>query len=164
MANEKKTIGGYNFILNNSNNTVVDIVPTDQVKRELAEVDKFVLSNKDNYKQRGLAVVKNSTAEVWDRLVDNSLADKDKIHYNGAIIEAALQCMEKLSVGETVEEAYKSIDVQDEENPVDYFGIEFTGLQNYSVTTIVGQYHERGCEFVDYRNEFVNNPVRGMSK
>ena len=164
MANEKKTIGGYNFILNNSNNTVVDIVPTDQVKRELAEVDKFVLSNKDNYKQRGLAVVKNGTAEVWDRLVDNSLADKDKIHYNGAIIEAALQCMEKLSAGEPVEEAYKPIDVQDEDNPVDYFGIELTGTQNYSVTTIVGQYHKRGCEFVDYRNEFVNNPVRGMSK
>ncbi len=157
-------------VVDSETNKVVDRFPhpilytTDQVKRELAMVDEFVLSNRDNYKQRGLAVVKNGTAEVWSKLVDNSLNDKDRIHYNGAIIEAALQCMEKLSAGESVEEAYKPIDVQDENNPVEYFGIELTGIQNYSVTTIIGQYHERGCEFVKYRNKFVNNPVRGMSK
>ena len=64
--------------------------------------------------------------------------------------------MEKLSLGLPVEEVYVPIDVKNFDIPCVHFSMDLSGWQNYSVASVVGTYHERGQEFCDYRNDFVN--------
>ncbi|HIR48752.1 MAG TPA: hypothetical protein IAB35_02105 [Candidatus Faecimonas gallistercoris] len=137
------------------------IVTHDDYKKYITEE---ILAKKDEFKQRGCKVVKENFIDNWEILVDNSLADLDQVWYNGASIEATLQCMEKLSQGFPIEEAYIPIDIQNPDVPCVHFGMELSGWQNHSITSVVGTYHERGQEFCDYRNSFVNNQTNSKRR
>ena len=162
MAKEVVEYDGYNILLDDSTGTFA-LSPTKRYLEAKKKAAKQVLANREQFKQRGRAVVIGEYTAIWERLVDNSLKDEEKIHYNGAIIEAALECMEKLSAGEPVEEAYTTLDVQTDD-PADYFGFCLTGAQNLSATIIVSQYHERGEELAKYRDKYVLDPVREKSR
>ena len=109
-----------------------------------------VLSKKSEYKNRGLCLIKKELLEKWNAEVNKLFRTKESIWYNGVILEAALECMEKLSSGASLEEAYKIINVQNLEKPCIKLGMKLTGYQNYLVAELVGKYHKRGKEFCEY--------------
>lgn len=158
MSIKQRNIGSHVVTYDDETNALLSFDATDDYKKAKEKATLEILAKKDEFKQRGSVVVKKEFIDNWGNLVDNSLADLEQVWYNGASIEAALQCMEKLSQGVAVEEAYKPIDVQNPDLPCVHFGMELSGWQNNSITSVVGSYHERGQEFCDYRNNFVNNP------
>ena len=158
MAIKQRNIGSHVITYDDETNALLSFEANDDYKKEKKEATLEILAKKDEFKQRGAVVVKKEFIDKWANLVDNSLSNLERVWYNGASIEAALQCMEKLSQDVAVDEAYKPIDIQNPDLPCVHFGMELSGWQNSSVTSIVGFYHERGQEFCNYRNEFVNNP------
>lgn len=162
MAIRQRNIGSYVITYDDENGILLSFEATEGYIKRKKEVTLMILSKKDEFKQRGSSVVKKEFINNWINLVDNSLSDLEQVWYNGASIEAALQCMEKLSQGVSIDEAYKPIDIQNPDLPCIHLGMELSGLQNNSITSIVGSYHERGQEFCNYRNNFVNN--RRVSK
>lgn len=157
MAIKHTNVGGSIITYDDETNTMLSFEQTDDYKMRKAKATVEILAKKEEFKQRGVAVVKQQFTDNWKTLVDNSLDDFDYVWYNGASIEAALQCMEKLSQGLSVEEAYAPIDIQNSDIPCVHFGMELSEWQNNSITSVVGTYHERGQEFCDYRNNYVNN-------
>lgn len=119
---------------------------------------KKVIDKKSEYKSRGSILIKNDLAGKWNSEVNKLFCTKERIWYNGVILEAALECMEKLSSGVSLEEAYKIINVQNLESPPIILGMKLTGYQNYLVASLVGKYHKRGKEFCDYRSSFIKKP------
>ena len=158
MAIKQRNIRSHVITYDDETNALLSFEANDDYKKRKKEATSEILAKKDEFKQRGAVVVKKELIDKWANLVDNSLSNLGQVWYNGASIEAALQCMEKLSQGVTVDEAYKPIDIQNPDVPCVHFGMELSGWQNGSITSIVGFYHERGQEFYNYRNEFVNNP------
>ncbi len=158
MSIKQRYIGSHVVTYDDETNALLLFEANDDYKKTKEKATLEILSKKDEFKQRGSVVVKKELIDNWGNLIDNSLANLEQVWYNGASIEAALQCMEKLSQGVAVDEAYKPIDIQNPDLPCVHFGMELSGWQNDSITSIVGSYHERGQEFCNYRNEFVNNP------
>lgn len=97
-------------------------------------------------------------AEKWNSEIKKLFLFKESVWYNGVILEAALECMEKLSSGATLEETYKIIDIQNMTKPCKLLGMKLTGYQNYLVAELVGKYHKRGKEFCEYRSDFIKKP------
>lgn len=161
MAIKQTNIGSHIVTYDDETNTMLSLDPTDDYKTKKEKVTAEILAKNEEFKQRGVSVVKKQFADNWETLVDNSLADLEQVWHNGASIEATLQCMEKLSQGLSVEEAYTPIDVQNPDVLCVHFGMELSGWQNHSITSVVGNYHERGQEFCDYRNHYVNNHTSG---
>lgn len=164
MAINQTNIGGHVVTYDDETNAMLSFDPTDDYKVIKEKATAEILAKKEEFKQRGAAVVKQQFTDNWGTLVDNSLANLEQVWYNGASIEATLQCMEKLSQGLSVEEAYTPIDVQNLDVPCVHFGMELSGWQNQSVASVVGSYHERGQEFFDYRNNYVNNRTIGKHR
>lgn len=119
---------------------------------------KEVISKKEKYKVLGRKLIKNGLIEKWNSKVNNFFRTRDSIWYNGVILEATLECMRKLSNGCSLEEAYKTIDVQNLEMPPIIMEMKLTGYQNYLVAELVGEFHQRGKEFCEYRSAFIKNP------
>jgi hypothetical protein len=164
MAIKQRNIGSHVVTYDDETNALLSFEANDDYKKRKEEATLEILSKKDEFKQRGSIVVKKEFIDNWANLVDNSLSDLEQVWYNGASIEAALQCMEKLSQGFPIDEAYKHIDIQNPDLPCVYFGMGLSGWQNNSITSVVGSYHERGQEFCNYRNNFVNNQQSFCSK
>ncbi len=164
MAIKQTNIGSHIVTYDDKTNTILSFEPTDDYKARKEKATAEILTKKEEFKQRGASIVKQQFTDNWGTLVDNSLADLEQVWYNGASIEAALQCMEKLSQGLSVEEAYTPIDVQNPDVPCVHFGMELSGWQNHSIASVVGTYHERGQEFCDYRNNYVNNCTSGKHR
>jgi len=164
MAIKKNNIGSHIVTYDDETNTMLSFDPTDNYKSKKEKATATILTKKEEFKQRGTSVVKQQFTDNWGNLVDNSLANLEQVWYNGASIEAALQCMEKLSQGLSVEEAYAPIDVQNPDVPCVHFGMELSGWQNHSVASVVGSYHERGQEFCKYRDNYVNNYISGKHR
>lgn len=164
MAIKQKIIGGHVVTYDDETNVMLSYEITDEYKQKKEEATLEILSKKDEFKQRGSAVVKKEFIDNWNTLIDNSLSDLDQVWYNGVSIEASLECMEKLSQGADIEEAYKPIDIENPDSPCIYFDMHLSGWQNNSVTSIVSSYHERGEEFSDYRNNFVTNKTTPTQK
>lgn len=164
MAIKQTNIGNHIVTYDDETNAMLSFDPMDDYKAEKEKATAEILAKKEEFKQRGVAVVKQQFADNWETLVDNSLADLEQVWYNGASIEAALQCMEKLNQGLSVEEAYAPIDVQNPDTPCVYFGMKLSGWQNHSIASVVGTYHERGQEFCNYRNNYVNNRASGKHR
>lgn len=131
---------------------------TDEEVELKTKYTKEVLSKKNRYKTVGSALVKKELVEKWNSEVNKLFRTKESIWYNGVILEAALECMKKLSSGTSLEEAYKIIDVQNLERPCIKLGMKLTGYQNYLVAELVGKYHKRGKEFCEYRSTFIKKP------
>lgn len=157
MGREKFQYGGYVVSYDKETNQLVSIRPTKPIKAIKKKQTEIILSKRDEFKERGAAVVIPEYAPNWANLIDNSLANLDDVWYHGVIIEATLQCMERLSQGLPVEEAYEPIDMQSRD--IFYFEMDLTGWQNYYASDLIGGYHERGQEFNDYRNAFVKKPT-----
>ena len=158
MTIKQRNIGSHVVTYDDETNALLSFKANDDYKKRKEEATLEILAKKDEFKQRGSVVVKKEFIDNWANLVDNSLSNLEQVWYNGASIEAALQCMEKLSQGVAIDEAYKPIDIQNPDLPCVHFGMELSGWQNNSITSVVGSYHERGQEFCNYRNDFVNNP------
>ena len=163
MSVKQTNIGSHVITYDDETSELLSMDPTDDYKKKKEKATAEILGKKDEFKQRGAKVVKENLADNWKNLVDNSLKDLGQVWYNGASIEAALQCMERLSQGLPVEEAYAPIDVQNPDVPCVHLGMELSGWQNHSVTSVVGSYHERGQEFCDYRNDFVNGRLNSKT-
>ena len=163
MSVKQTNIGSHVITYDDETSELLSMDPTDDYKKKKEKATAEILGKKDEFKQRGAKVVKENLADNWKNLVDNSLKDLAQVWYNGASIEAALQCMERLSQGLPVEEAYAPIDVQNPDVPCVHLGMELSGWQNHSVTSVVGSYHERGQEFCDYRNDFVNGRLNSKT-
>lgn len=159
MAIRQENIGRGIVTYDDETNELLDVNTTDDYKKRKEEATKDMLSKKDEFKQRGSLVVKSKLQENWTEFVDKLLSesDLDRVWYNGVNIEAALACMEKLSQGLPIEEAYKPINVFDTKKPCVYSGMELSNWQNNFITSVVDFYHERGIEFCDYRNFTVHN-------
>ena len=156
MAIEQMQIGNLIITSDSQTNMVLSVNTTTEYKERKKKATTEILSKREEFKKRGSVVVKREWIEAWKNMVERSLNDPEQTWYNGVCIEAPLQCMEKLSQGQSVEEVYKAIDIQDPNSPCTYFGMELSGWQNYNATSIVGSYHIRGKEFCDYRNQIVN--------
>lgn len=156
MAIEQQQFGNLIITSDSQTNAVLSVDTTDEYKNRKQKASLEILSKREEFKKRGFAVIKREWIEAWKNFIDNSLRDPEQIWYNGVSIEAALECMEKLSQGCSVEDAYKAIDIQDPNSPCVYFDIRLFGWQNQNATNIVSSYHIRGKEFCDYRNRFVN--------
>lgn len=164
MAIEQMQIGNLIITSESQTNKVLSVDTTDEYKKIKRKATLKILSKREEFKKRGSVVVKREWVEAWKKLIDNALVDPEQTWYNGVYIEAALECMERLSQGQSVEEAYKAIDIQDPNSPCVYSGMKLSGWQNYYATSIVGSYHIRGKEFCDYRNQFVNREEKPKQK
>ena len=99
----------------------------------------------------------------WNNFINISLFGSDeKIFYNGIVIEASLQCMELLSRGLSLEEIYKLVDVHNRDCL--YYGIKLSDWQNLDVTNIISKYHERGLDFLYFRNGYISNRNKYLYK
>lgn len=153
MQIKQTTIGG--LIITHSEGVLLDLDTTAEYKQNKITNSQLILSRKDEFKTRGTAVVKSELVYDWIKMMDISFQDEIKIHYNGAIIEACLECMELLSNNQPIEDCYKPIDVNDSENPAIHCNMILSGWQNSTATSIIATYHERGAEFYEYRNKYV---------
>lgn len=164
MSIKQANIGNHNITYDNQTREIIAFEPTPEHAKYKQQVSLEILSKRDEFKKRGAAVVIPEYVDYWGDLVDNSLNDLDIVWYNGACIEAALQCMERLHQALPVDEAYKPIDIQNPNTLCVHFGMELSGWQNYAVSSLVGSYHVRGQEFCDYRNAYVNHKSSGIQK
>lgn len=164
MSIKQYNSGNHIITYDNETHSVLSMEPTDDYKKRKENAIAEILAKKDDFKQRGVNVVKDKFVDDWKILVNRALEDQNQVWYNGAIIEASLQCMERLSQGLPVEEAYIPIDVQNPDVPCVHLDMELSGWQNYSVTNVVSVYHERGTEFCNYRNSFVKNQEKTKQK
>lgn len=164
MSIEQNQIGNLIITSESKTNVVLSVDTTDEYKKRKQEATLEILSKREDFKKRGSAIIKREWIEAWKNFVDNSLRDPEQTWYNGVILEAALECMERLSQGCSVEDAYKAIDIQDSNSPCVYFNMELSRWQNCDATRIVGSYHIRGKEFLDYRNQFVNQEQKPKVK
>lgn len=164
MAIKKVNIGGLDVVLDAETNQVLDCTPTEEYKERKQKITEEILDQNENFKSRGASVIKKGFLPYWLNLVDNFQKERDTVWYNGACLEASLQVMEKLSQNVSVEEAYSLIDVQNNTENCVYFGMELSGWQSNTITGLVGSYHERGEEFVTYRNEYVNKATEEAPK
>lgn len=139
-----------------------------QYKKRVLEIIKNILEEKESLKQRGSLVVKEDCIEQWEKYVDDSLSDLtnrwEDIWYNAVIIAAAVNSMERLNKGLDISTSYRTIDIQEVGHNRIYYNMRLTGWQNYLVTQIVYNYHSKGEEFLQYRNEFVKSPVKMKKK
>lgn len=119
------------------------------MKKDYNKIKKVLLKVKD-FKKRGCNVVKDDLKQQWVDFIDSYLKDKNKILYNGIIIDASIKCMEDLTSGLSTKEIYESIN---EVNPLNSY-------QNYYVSNIVFIFHERGKEYRDYRNRYIQDDSR----
>lgn len=164
MSIEQMQIGNLIITSESKTNAVLSVDTTDEYKKRKQEATLEILSKREDFKKRGSAVIKREWIEAWKNLVDCYLRDPEQTWYNGVILEAALECMERLSQSCSVENAYKAIDIQNPNSPCVYFNMELSSWQNYDATRIVGSYHIRGKEFCDYRNQFVNQEQKPKVK
>ncbi len=119
------------------------------MKKDYNKIKKVLLKVKD-FKKRGCNIVKDDLKQQWVDFIDSYLKDKNKILYNGIIIDASIKCMEDLTSGLSTKEIYESIN---EVNPL-------SSYQNYYVSNIVFIFHERGKEYRDYRNRYIQDNSR----
>ncbi len=157
MAIVKKSINGQIVTYDTETDSILSFASSEDYMKEKEKATTEILAKRDEFKQRGIAVVKQEFIDNWEKLVDNSLAKPEQVWYNGASIEAALQCMEKLSQGLPVEEAYEPLNVYNPDATCVHFGLELSHSQINSVTSVVESYHVRGQEFCDYRNMILND-------
>ena len=129
------------------------VITYDDQTNQLLEMEDIILSKKDEFIKRGCAVVYSFYRNYWIELVKDSL--QNNIWYNGAIIEAALQCMEDLTLNGNVSRTYELINIQN--NSCVFLDMELSCMQNSSITNIIGTFHELGKEFVDYRNFYIDS-------
>lgn len=121
-----------------------------------AKEAKEALEHVQEFKERGLKVVKQDFKAAWCNKVDlRMLNGSDKsIAYYAYTIKKALECMELLSSGTSVERVYKFMSA--EKRKWVYFDARMTPLQEYNIACIIGVFHERGKEFCDYRNAMIS--------
>jgi len=141
-------------------------ISTQEDKEKFVEYTQKILNLKEQFKKRGACVVKKETIKDWNKFIDKTIIQSklEDVWYNGVIVEATLQCMEKLSQGVSIAEVYELINIQNPNKDCLYFEMKLSGWQNYSVTERVGYYHELGLEFCKYRNQYVKNPIRYEKK
>lgn len=156
MSIKQTRLGGHIITYNDETSEILSYEPTKEYKVLEARKTTEILAKKEEFKARGMIVVKKELIDDWGEFVENSLKKLSNIWYNGAILEAALQCMEKLSQGASIEEAYTLIDVQDPDLDRIFQCMEISGWQNRAITSVVASFHELGQEFCQYRNDFVN--------
>lgn len=119
------------------------------MKKDYKKIKKILLKVKD-FKKRGCSLVKDDLKQQWINFIDEYLKDKNKILYNGIIINASIKCMEDLTNGLSIEEIYESINETNKLN----------SYQNYYLSNIVFMFHERGKEYRDYRNKYIQDDNR----
>ena len=146
------------IIYDNKTGSLISIDRMEESKKRKTRMTFGVLNKKDEFKERGHKVIIPNYVTCWNELVDNYLNEENTAWYYGVIIEASLQCMEKLSIGLPVEDVYDLIDVQNKDCV--FFEMILSEWQNYYITSIVGSYHTRGEEFCNYRNNFVNDNMK----
>lgn len=125
----------------------------DSKKNLRQKMEQIVLNKKDEFIKRGNNVVYSFYRDNWSELVNNSL--KEDIWYNGVIIEAALQCMEDLTLNGNVSRAYELINIQ--ERSCVFLNMEISEMENSYVTGIIKNYHQLGKDFSDYRDFYISN-------
>lgn len=156
MAIEKIEFGNHFIIYDNDASNILGLELNLKYKTDYQLVTEKILGLKDSFKQRGYKVIKPHLKRYWDKFVDDTLENTNDIWYNGASLEASLVCMERLSAGNSIEESYLPIDINNPKRCV-HLGVELSRWQNYSVAYTVGFYHERGIDFCNYRNESIRN-------
>ncbi|MFI3260597.1 MAG: hypothetical protein R3Y13_02680 [bacterium] len=114
-----------------------------------------LIMNKNEYKARGVAVCKEELAQDWCTTIDSHIGTDDSTWFVGASLEATIQCMEALSSGKSVVEAYTLIDTQNENSPCEFAGMKISAWQNALITRLIENYHPRGFEFSKYREEYI---------
>ncbi len=135
------------------------------VMNELKELEKIngekVLAKKEFYKQMGSLLVKNNLKDEWVNYIDREINSKlsfGDIWYNGMKVEAVLKCMESLSKGYSIEDTYAIINVQAGTEET-FNGGRITGFLNYLVAKDVAKFHEKGLEFLGYRDEYIKENI-----
>ena len=164
MTIKKGIIGSFEIVYDNTSNKILMLNTTDSYKEKKEEETKKMLLRIEEFKARGAKVVKPKFINSWNRQVNKAFSKESEIWYQGVILEATLECMEKLSAGLPLDDVYESIDVQNPDMPSVYSAMELSGLQNYSISCFVGYYHERGEEFCWYRNSFVQQETEVQTR
>ena len=83
------------------------------------------------YKEKGAMIISSELLEDWGSTVDSFL-----IKQKGKIIYIVLECLKRLSHGQSVEEIFNAIKIDEDEIP--------------DVSTIICLYHSRGQELSNY--------------
>lgn len=117
---------------------------------------------RDEYLERGYHVLPEQNHMIWKNLV-NSSVHGENAWVNASIIEASLVAMEKLSDGKSVEEAFQAIDVYHGKDPI-YNQLVLSGGASYKASMVITNFHPRGEEFSEYRNQIVVEQCKATNK
>lgn len=140
----------------NGNLKSTDNIDNPRNKALKDENTQKVLASMGDFIERGRKVTKARFQDDWAQMVNRLTSNYDNLWYYGVTIAASLDCMEKISSGMELDNAYKVIGFNDD-GALKYFDMELSGNQKSIVSKIVSIYHERGDEFEEYVSSSVNN-------
>ena len=161
MAYERIDFGKKFLVYDNIKQVLVGCGTNCNYLTENQKRTRQIIGLKDSFKERGSLLVKPELKNHWEKNVDKYFSQKEDIIYNAACLEAAIKCMEILSKGDRIENAYMPIDIYNQET-CHYFGIELSAWQNFDVAYVVSYYHDRGKDFLEYRNTHFRQKVKRL--
>lgn len=150
MSKPKSDSEKYVYIYIEGDEQLVRLHPDESYASKKKDITKKILSSIDEFKMRGERCVKPELIPRWIKFIDKSLSNDDFAWYSGSAIEAALQCMERLSSGVSVEDVYCLIDFRSLDEECIFFDKGLSYNQKCQIARVVGQYHSRGEEFTEY--------------
>lgn len=119
----------------------------------------FSLNRMEEYKNRGLQVIKPSLKKNWVKMLNEFFTDNNGILYNVVIIEAALSCMETLTFTNSVSKTYDIINMNDGKKVI-FCDIELSFWMVDIVSNIISIFHENGQEFIEYRKKEIKTKIK----